>query len=148
MDMDAFRALLTDQWNQGQQKVAEDEQELDGYKFRDMIVEKWGVPYDIQIQRQVLMGKPMLFLNVMWKYLGQQTFYLSELEYLEHLQAISDLLIKWDRVEHVKKIIRTATKRPNAYFGYAVPIPLDLPAEVIREIDIPETRPRKGSNKE
>lgn len=29
----------------------------------------------------------MLFLNVMWKYYGQQSFHLTEIEYLEHLQV-------------------------------------------------------------
>jgi len=82
----------------------------------------------------------MLFLNVMWKHLGQQSFHLSEQEYLEHLQALSELLIKWDRVAHVKDLVKSAKKRPNAYFGYAVAIPLDLPAELMNEIDIPEAR--------
>ena len=32
---------------------------------------------------QVFAGKPMVYLNVMWKYLGQQSFHLTEREYLE-----------------------------------------------------------------
>jgi len=28
-----------------------------------------------------------IFFNVMWKYLGQQSFPLTEQEYLEHLQV-------------------------------------------------------------
>ena len=31
--------------------------------------------------------KHQIFFNVMWKYLGQQSFHLSEQEYLEHLQV-------------------------------------------------------------
>lgn len=53
---------------------------------------------ELQIKRENFMGKPMLFLNVMWKYLGQQSFHLSEQEYLEHLQALAELLVRWNRV--------------------------------------------------
>jgi hypothetical protein len=81
-------------------------QEFDGYKFRDLIVSQWGAAYDIQIKREMWLGKPMLFLNVMWKYLGQQSFHLSEQEYLEHLQALAELVVKWDRVDHLKEEIR------------------------------------------
>jgi hypothetical protein len=35
-------------------------QEFDGYKFRDLIVEQWGAAYDIQIKREMFLGKPMV----------------------------------------------------------------------------------------
>mmetsp|Transcript_50841 Transcript_50841/g.106232 ORF Transcript_50841/g.106232 Transcript_50841/m.106232 type:complete len:218 (-) Transcript_50841:51-704(-) len=136
--MDAFRALLEEGW-QTKQTAAED-RPFDGYQLRDLIVEKWTVPYDVQFKREVFMGKPMLFLNVMWKFEGQMSFPLTEQEYLEHLQAIAELLIRWDRVEHVRTLIKECKKFPNAYFGYAVPLPLDLPGELMREINIPEAR--------
>eukprot|EP00611_Tribonema_gayanum_P013102 TRINITY_DN2387_c0_g1_i2.p1 TRINITY_DN2387_c0_g1~~TRINITY_DN2387_c0_g1_i2.p1 ORF type:complete len:155 (-),score=19.37 TRINITY_DN2387_c0_g1_i2:393-857(-) len=59
---------------------------------------------------QVFAGKPLLYLNVMWKYLGQQSFHLNEREYLEHLEAIAQLLHKWDRVDHVIDLIKTCRK--------------------------------------
>lgn len=31
------------------------------------------------------------------RYLGQSSFHLGEQEYLEHLQALADLLKDWDR---------------------------------------------------
>ena len=65
-------------------------QEFDGYKFRDLIVAQWGAAYDVQIKREMWLGKPMIFFNVMWKYLGQQSFHMSEQEYLEHLQVCVD----------------------------------------------------------
>mmetsp|Transcript_38558 Transcript_38558/g.60125 ORF Transcript_38558/g.60125 Transcript_38558/m.60125 type:complete len:89 (-) Transcript_38558:312-578(-) len=88
----------------------------------------------------MFLGRPMIFLNVMWKWLGQQTFHLSEQEYLEHLQYIAELCIKWDRVEHLKEQVEKCRKRPNAYFGYAVALPLDLPEDVMDELNIPESR--------
>mmetsp|Transcript_38559 Transcript_38559/g.60127 ORF Transcript_38559/g.60127 Transcript_38559/m.60127 type:complete len:134 (-) Transcript_38559:685-1086(-) len=49
--IEAFRALLED--NFGEKGEQNDDGEFDGYKFRDLIVEKWGVPYDIQIKREM-----------------------------------------------------------------------------------------------
>lgn len=50
-------------------------------------------------------------------------------------------VIVWQlQVDHVKKLISEQRKRPNAYFGYAVAIPLNLEAELMNEIDIPEAR--------
>jgi len=81
----------------------------------------------------------MIFFNVMWKYYGQQSFHLSEQEYLEHLQYLAELCIRWDRVEHLKEEISKQRKRPNAYFGYAVALPLNLPADVMDVLNIPES---------
>lgn len=70
----------------------------------------------------------------MWRFYGQQSFPLTELEYLEHLQAIAELLISWDRVEHFKELVSAARKAPNAYFGYAVSLPMDLPPDELMNI--------------
>ncbi len=144
---------------QTKQPAAED-RPFDGYQLRDLIVEKWTVPYDIQFKREVFMGKPMLFLNVMWKFEGQMSFPLTEQvpallppsrvdlysfqirprtlsasmparlgpsfflisapptlrqkEYLEHLQAIAELLIR-----------SPPAKTP-------IPLTLDPPAFLVR----------------
>jgi len=39
----------------------------------------------VELRRLDFAGKKLLYLNVMWKYLGQQSFPLSERQYLEHL---------------------------------------------------------------
>lgn len=33
----------------------------------DLIVDKFDVPYDVQINKTVWMGKPVLCFNIMWK---------------------------------------------------------------------------------
>lgn len=38
-----------------------------GYDMYDLIVDKFGVPYDVQINKTVFAGKPVLCFNVMWK---------------------------------------------------------------------------------
>lgn len=39
----------------------------------------------MELRRLDFAGKKLLYLNVMWKYLGQASFPLSERQYLEHL---------------------------------------------------------------
>lgn len=108
--------------------------ELDGYQLFDLIVAKWGVAYGIEFRKLVFAGKPLLYLNVMWKYLGQDSFPLNEQEYLEHLQFISEKLIEWDKVKEVKEFVRDVRKKPNAYFGYAVSIPLNIDEETVAKV--------------
>lgn len=124
-DMDGFRRGLINQNSKKKQP------EFTGYDMYDLIVDKFEVPYDVQINKTVFAGKPVLCLNVMWKYLGQSSFHLSEQEYLEHLQALAELLQEWDRVEHFKSAVADTKKRPNPYFGYAVALPLDLAPDTL-----------------
>lgn len=43
------------------------QQEFTGYDMYDLIVDKFDVPYDVQINKTVFAGKPVLCFNVMWK---------------------------------------------------------------------------------
>lgn len=67
------------------------------------------------------------------RHLGQSSFPLSEQEYLEHLQALAELLMEWDRVDQFKKSLAETKKRPQSYFGYAVALPLDLDPDTMVE---------------
>ncbi|CAM9657248.1 unnamed protein product [Ectocarpus sp. 12 AP-2014] len=122
-DMSAFRESLIRQSRKDSLKKKE---EFTGYDMYDLIVDKFDVPYDVQINKTVWMGKPVLCFNIMWKHLGQSSFPLSEQEYLEHLQALAELLMEWDRVDQFKRSLAETKKRPQSYFGYAVALPLDL----------------------
>lgn len=42
-------------------------EEFTGYDMYDLIVDKFDVPYDVQINKTVWMGKPVLCFNIMWK---------------------------------------------------------------------------------
>ncbi|CAM9431503.1 unnamed protein product [Ascophyllum nodosum] len=126
-DLDGFRSSLIQQTRRAESF----KQEFSGYDMYDLIVDKFDVPYDVQINKTVFAGKPVLCFNVMWKYLGQSSFHLGEQEYLEHLQALAELLQEWDRVDQFKKALAETRKRPNPYFGYAVALPLDLPPDTL-----------------
>ncbi|CAM9231641.1 unnamed protein product [Pylaiella littoralis] len=129
-DMNAFRESLIKQNRKDSLKKKED---FSGYDMYDLIVDKFDVPYDVQINKTVWMGKPVLCFNVMWRHLGQSSFPLSEQEYLEHLQALAELLMEWDRVDQFKKSLAETKKRPQSYFGYAVALPLDLDPDTMVE---------------
>lgn len=42
-------------------------QDFTGYDMYDLIVDKYDVPYDVQINKTVWLGKPVLCFNIMWK---------------------------------------------------------------------------------
>lgn len=101
---------------------------LEGKELLEIIIKKWGVAYDVQLQKSKTLGEGSenIYLSIMWKYFGQKSFSLSEREYLEHLEALSRYITAIDKVQHVKDKIKESRKRPNAQFGYAVLIPLDV----------------------
>lgn len=93
---------------------------MTGPELRQLLLEKWGRSYDIQLRRI----KDRIFVHIMWKYLEQVSFPLSESEYLEHLQAIANYLNAWDSASQVTAYIKKTRDRPR--MGKAVSIPLDL----------------------
>lgn len=93
---------------------------MTGQDLQQLLLNKWGVSYDIQLRRT--RGK--IFVQVMWKYLEQASFPMSEAEYLDHLNAIADYLTSLGRAEQVTTYILNTRARPR--LGKAVSIPIDL----------------------
>lgn len=93
---------------------------MTGQELRQLIIDKWGLSYDVQIRR--VAGK--LFLQVMWKYQEQVSFPMSEAEYLAHLDAVSNYLVGWNVVDQVRTTLQTTREKPR--LGKAVSIPLEL----------------------
>ncbi len=93
---------------------------MTGKELRQILLDKWGRSYDVQLRRT--QGK--LFLQVMWKYLEQASFPLNESEYLEHLHSIASYLDGMGGTKQVQKFIQETRERPR--LGKAVSIPLDL----------------------
>lgn len=60
------------------------------------------------------------------RYLGQSSFPLTEQAYLEHLEYIARKLVQWNQVKEFKQYLADCRKKPNAYFGYAVSIPINI----------------------
>lgn len=93
---------------------------MTGKELQEILLEKWGCSYDVQLRS--IKGK--IFFQVMWKYLEQASFPLSEAEYLERLHTIANYLNAWGSVEQVKDQIHRTKDRPR--LGKAVSILLDL----------------------
>jgi len=93
---------------------------MTGQELRQLLLDKWGRSYDIQLRRI----KGQIFVQVMWKYLEQASFPLSEAEYVTHLNAIADYLQAWGVVSQVKNYLAKTREHPR--LGKAVSIPLDL----------------------
>lgn len=93
---------------------------MTGQDLRQLLLNKWGRSYDIQIRRT--QGK--IFVLVMWKYLEQASFPLSEAEYLDHLNTVAHYLHAWDGTTQVQVYIQNTRDRPR--LGKAVSIPLEL----------------------
>jgi hypothetical protein len=89
-------------------------------ELHQLLLTKWGRSYDLQLRR--LKGK--IYLQVMWKYLEQASFPLSEREYLEHLNAVANYLNGWGVEAQVRAYVEQTRERPR--LGKAVSIPLDL----------------------
>jgi len=93
---------------------------MTGQDLRQLLLNKWGRSYDIQIRRT--QGK--IFLLVMWKYLEQASFPLSEADYLEHLDTVAHYLNAWGGTAQVQDYIQKTRERPR--LGKAVSIPINL----------------------
>lgn len=93
---------------------------MTGQELRQLLIDKWGRSFDIQLRRT--QGK--IFVLVMWRYLEQVSFPMTETEYIEHLNAIAAYLEAWGGVEQVQTFIRYTRERPR--LGKAVSIPLEL----------------------
>lgn len=93
---------------------------MTGEDLHQLILNKWGYSYDIQIRRT--QGK--IFVQIMWKYLEQASFPLSETEYLEHLDTVAHYLNAWGGSDQFASFIEQTSERPR--LGKAVSIPIDL----------------------
>lgn len=93
---------------------------MNGKDLQALLINKWGYSYDIQLRKI----KGRVFLQIMWKYLEQVSFPLSEAEYLEHLNDVANYLNAWNSEQQVREYIEKTRTRPR--LGKAVSIPLEL----------------------
>ena len=93
---------------------------MTGTELRSLIVSKWTFSYDVQIRKV----KGRLYFQVMWKYLEQASFPLSEVEFMAHFDQIAGYLVAWNVVEQVTLAIEKTRDKPR--LGKAVNVQLDL----------------------
>lgn len=64
-----------------------------------------------------LLGCCRTYFQVMWKYLEQVSFPLSEAEYMAQLDAVAELLTMWGLVSTVRDGILRSSARGPGYTG-------------------------------
>ena len=93
---------------------------MTGQELQELLVDKWGYSYDVQLRK--LPRK--VFFQVMWRYLEQSSFPLSERDYLAHLDEVAAYLNAWGAVDQIETFIEQTNERPR--LGKAVSVPVDL----------------------
>jgi len=93
---------------------------MNGHELHQLLLRKWGCSYDIQLRRT--QGK--IFVLIMWKYLEQASFPLTETEYFAHLETVANYLQAWGVTTQVQAYIHQTRDRPR--LGKAISIPLEL----------------------
>lgn len=105
---------------------------MSGEELRQLVLKKWGKMYDTRIhQRRDQFNKLGLYLQVMWKFVGQKSFPMTEAQYVEQLDAVAGLLTEWGVQDEVRAAIPAATKFPkmDTTGANAVMIPLGVDVE-------------------
>ncbi|KAL6759884.1 hypothetical protein V8C86DRAFT_2563486 [Haematococcus lacustris] len=99
---------------------------ITGQELRDMVVEKWGRTYDVRLNRQ----NSRMYLQVMWKFLEQKSFPLSEEQFMQQLDAVAEYITEWGVAATVRHGIANANPRGPGYTGgtsaRCISIPLDV----------------------
>lgn len=138
LSMEAFqRAKEKVQAKEEEQQAKDDLEGFDGYMLRDVIYEKWGACYDVDFNRVDSFGFRKLYLNIMPFQLGRRPFrHETELDYLCHLQAVVEILQKYNQLEYILYQIQESDKtpRPGTSPIVAVPLRLDLTPEQVNKI--------------
>ena len=88
---------------------------------------RWRASYDLQVVQR----RGRLYLQVMWKFVGQKSFPMTEAQYVEQLDAVAELLTEWGAQDTVRAGIPACTKFPkmDTTGANAVMIPLDIDVE-------------------
>jgi Domain of unknown function (DUF3067) len=93
---------------------------LTGADLRQLIIAKWSYSYDVQLRKQ----PNKIYLQVMWRYLEQVSFPLSEEEYDGHLETIASYINAMGGTQQVIDFIENTKEKPR--LGKAISIPLEL----------------------
>ncbi|CAH1416655.1 unnamed protein product [Lactuca virosa] len=104
--------------------IGVDDSAFSGIDLATLIRKKYGRSYDVQLIKKEFMGKNLLALNVMWKYMEQRSFPLTEEEYLLRLDDVANTLKCWGAVSHIRNSLEKLKERPR--IGKAVSIFIDM----------------------
>ncbi|GMG98882.1 hypothetical protein Nepgr_000722 [Nepenthes gracilis] len=104
--------------------VGADDATFSGIELATLIRNKYGRSYDVQLIKKEFLGRNLLALNVMWKYMEQRSFPLTEEEYILRLDDVANTLKCWGAVSHIRNSLAKLKERPR--IGKAVSIFIDM----------------------
>ena len=84
------------------------------------LVARWGKKYDFRLFKRA----NYLYFQMMWKYLEQESFPLSEIEYKEALAEKIEILNRGGYSDHVRDWLQKVNSKPR--LGRAVSLQLEL----------------------
>ena len=84
------------------------------------LINRWGKRYDFRLFKR----QNFLYLQIMWKYLEQESFPLSEDEYKKSLAEKIDILNRGGYSDEVRNWLLTVNSRPR--LGRAVSLQLKI----------------------
>tara|TARA_B100000073_G_scaffold343101_1_gene347278 strand:+ start:752 stop:1069 length:318 start_codon:yes stop_codon:yes gene_type:complete len=84
------------------------------------LVQRWGKKYDFRLFRR----KNYLYFQMMWKFLGQESFQMSEVEYERSLAEKIEILNRCGYAEEVREWLQSVNSRPR--LGRAVSLQLSI----------------------
>lgn len=102
---------------------------MTGAELRQLVYDKFNRSYDVRLQKR---GRRM-YLHVMWKFLEQKSFGLTEEEYQTQLDAVAQLVTMWGAGDTVREAIKTAKWAPGMTIGggaraFQIPLGVDVGA--------------------
>ena len=127
LSLEAFQSAIASKDNQDKEKT-----DFDGYKLRDLMVEKWGVPSDIDFQRGY--GGGSVYCAVLPVAFGSSRCrHENELDYLMHLQGVVEILQKYDNLDPFIFFIKKTSREPKRGVE-AVPYLMNLDSDSLKQI--------------
>ena len=84
------------------------------------LMNRWGKKYDFRLFTR----KKYLYFQMMWRYLEQKSFPLSEIDYKQSLADKIEILNRCGYSEEVRKWLQTANSRPR--LGRAVSLQMEI----------------------
>ncbi|XP_058730193.1 uncharacterized protein LOC131602185 [Vicia villosa] len=128
---DETRGVNSDMLRESLEKiVGTDDSRFSGFDLATLIRKKYGKSYDVQLIKKEFMGRNLLAMNVMWKYMEQRSFPLTEEEYILRLDDVANSLKCWGAVSHIRSSLAKSKERPR--IGKAVSIFIDMDASGAR----------------
>ncbi|CAA2961218.1 Hypothetical predicted protein [Olea europaea subsp. europaea] len=97
--------------------VGTDDSSFSGIDLATLIRNKFGRSYDVQLIKKEFMGRNLLALNVMWKYMEQRSFPLIEEEYILRLSYVANILKCWGAVSHVRNSLEKLKEKERPRIG-------------------------------